>query len=90
MAQERDQQFHRVVLSERQTLTVTGVSEVVSLDETAVYMQTVQGGLTVHGQQLRLKNLTPDGGQLSLSGKIAALVYEEPGSKGGWFSRLLK
>ena len=88
MAQEQFQLPHRVTLSERQGLTVTGVSEVVSFDDTAVQLSTTQGSLWVHGQQLRLKNLTPEGGQLSVSGTVNALIYEENKPKGGWLRRL--
>ena len=80
---------HKVTLSDRKKLTVTGVSEVVSFDDTAVQMETAQGSLIVHGQQLRLKTLNPEGGQLEISGKVTALVYEEPRQKGGWLGRML-
>lgn len=80
---------HRVTLSDRKKLTVTGVSEVISFDDSAVHMETVQGSLMVHGQQLRLKTLNPEGGQLEISGNVVALVYEEPRQKSGWLGRIL-
>ena len=80
---------HKVTLSDRKKLTVTGVSEVVSFDDTAVQMETALGSLMVYGQQLRLKNLSPDAGQLELTGEIEAMVYEQPRRKGGWLSRIL-
>ena len=88
MAEAEFQLPHKVTLSERQTLTVTGVSEVVSFDDTTVQLNTVRGCLFVHGKQLRLKNLTPEGGQLAVSGTVPALVYEELRQKSGWLSRL--
>ena len=88
MAEAEFQLPHKLTLSERQTLTVTGVSEVVSFDDTAVQLNTVQGCLFVHGKQLRLKNLSPEGGQLTISGKVTALIYEELRQKGGLFGRL--
>lgn len=80
---------HKVTLSDREKLTVTGVSEVVSFDENMVHMETAQGSLLVHGRELRLKNLSPDHGQLELSGQVEALIYEEPKRKGGIFGRIL-
>ena len=53
---------HTLQLSERKQLTMTGVSEVVSFDETVVVLQTSLGTLVVQGEQLQLKNLSQDGG----------------------------
>lgn len=86
---EKNQIPHKVTLSDRKKLTVTGVDEVVSFDDTTVQMETSLGSLTVYGQQLRLKNLSPEAGQLELIGEVEAMVYEQPRRKGGWFSRIL-
>ena len=79
---------HRLTLNERHQLTMTGVTEVVSFDDTAVVLRTELGTLSVHGQQLQLKTLSVDGGQIAVEGSIAALIYEEPRSKGGLLGRL--
>ena len=86
MAQE--QINHDLNLQRRQKLTMTGVTEVISFDETAVVLQTGLGMLTVHGQGLQLKQLSVDGGQVSVDGSIHALIYEEP-RQGGWLRRLM-
>lgn len=88
MAQQELAPPHKLILSERQSLTVTGVSEVVSFEDTAVQLHTSQGCLWIHGQQLRLKNLSPEGGQLAISGTVSALIYEEIRPKGGLWRRL--
>ena len=74
---------HKLQLNERKKLTMTGVTEVVSFDETAVVLQTSLGLLIVQGQQLQLKNLSLQGGQVAVEGDINALSYEEP-RQGGW------
>ncbi|MBQ3504238.1 MAG: sporulation protein YabP [Oscillospiraceae bacterium] len=86
MAQE--QMYHDLNLQQRQKLTMTGVTEVISFDETAVVLQTGLGTLMVHGQGLQLKQLSTDGGQVSVDGSISAIVYEEP-RQGGWLRRLM-
>lgn len=89
MATEQLPLPHKVTLSDRKKLTVTGVSEVVSFEETAVQVETVQGSLMVHGSGLRLKNLSPEGGQLEITGTVEALVYEERRRRGGFFGRAM-
>lgn len=69
---------HKLQLNERESLTMTGVAEVVSFDENTVVLQTSLGLLVIQGQQLQLKNLTLEGGQVAVEGSIRALSYEEP------------
>ena len=79
-----DQFPHKLTLNERKNLTMTGVTEVLSFDETAVMMKTALGLLTVQGQDLKLKTLSLEGGQVAVDGYIAAMVYEEPREAGLW------
>lgn len=88
MAQERMEQPHKLTLDQRKCLLVSGVTEVISFDEDAVLLRTELGTLAVQGQQLQLKTLSVDGGQLVVEGTVSALSYEEPRQKGGWLSRL--
>ena len=79
-----DQFPHKLTLNERKHLTMTGVTEVVSFDETAVVLQTGLGLLRVQGQDLKLKTLSLEGGQVAVEGSISALVYEEPREGSLW------
>ena len=79
---------HQLSLSERKKLTMTGVTEVVSFDDTAVVLETSLGSLIVQGQGLQLKTLSVDGGQVAVEGNVSALLYEEP-RQSGWLRRLL-
>ena len=74
---------HKLTLNERNHLTMTGVAEVVSFDETTVVLRTSLGTLTVQGQELKLKTLSLDGGQVAVDGEVSALIYEEP-RLSGW------
>ena len=81
---------HKLTLNERKSLTMNGVSEVVGFDEDCVVLRTELGALVVHGQQLQLKTLSLEGGQVEVNGSIAALIYEEPKPQGTWLERLLR
>lgn len=90
MAEERLPLPHKLTLNERKSLTMTGVTEVVSFDDTAVILHTALGTLVVQGTDLQLKTLSLDGGQVAVDGKVSALLYEEPRPSGGWLQRLLR
>ena len=80
---------HKLTLSQREDLSLTGVTEVVSFDETAVILKTHLGTLSVLGETLVLKTLSVEGGQVAVSGHISSLIYEEPRPE-GFFRRLLR
>lgn len=79
---------HKLTLDQREKLTMTGVTEVVSFDENAVVLRTCLGTLEVQGQQLQLKTLSLDGGQVAVDGHISALYYEEPREHLSFWERL--
>ena len=80
-----EEQFpHKLILNERRQLTMSGVAEVISFEETAVVLRTSLGTLIVQGEGLKLKTLSPEGGQVIVDGQIFSLVYEEPRENRLW------
>ena len=75
---------HTLSLHSRSKLTMTGVTEVISFDESLVVLNTSLGMLTVQGQELKLKTLSLEGGQVAVDGHISGLIYEEPREGGLW------
>lgn len=79
---------HKLTLVERKSMTMTGVTEVVSFDENSVVLKTELGDLVIHGQGLQLKNLSLEGGQVAVEGTIFAFIYEQSRKSGGGLRRL--
>ena len=80
---------HRVELSGREHLTVSGVEDVERFDETGIVMFTAAGTLVVTGENLHIGKLSLDGGELHVDGRIDSVTYEDEGQRGGgFFSRL--
>lgn len=91
MAEERITLPHKLTVNERNQLTMTGVHEVLNFDEETVVVQTDLGKLMVQGRDLKLKTLSPDGGQVRIEGLIVALQYQQaPENRGGGLRRLLR
>lgn len=87
MAEQRMDLPHKLTLSERNRLSLTGVTEVVSFEEDGAVLKTALGTLIVQGRALQLKTLSLEGGQVEVTGTVSALIYEEP-RKGGGLRRL--
>ena len=80
---------HRLELTGREHLTVTGVEDVERFDETEIVMSTSAGMLVVAGEELHIGKLALDGGELHVDGRIDSVTYEEDvGGQGGFFRRL--
>lgn len=79
---------HKLILDGRESLTMTGVTEVIGFDDGSVVCKTHLGTLTVLGSGLTLKTLSVEDGNVAVSGHISSLVYEEPRPAGFW-QRLL-
>lgn len=88
MTEPKNQLPHRLVLNERTALTVTGVREVTGFDEETVVANTDLGTLVVHGNGLKLKTLSPEDGQVTVTGQVSALIYEDARPSRSFFQRL--
>ena len=85
-----DENTQKLTLVNREHLQLTGVTEVVSFDENTVVLCTCLGTLIVEGQNLQLKALSLEGGQVQVNGSIASLSYEETRPAGSWLSRFFQ
>jgi sporulation protein YabP len=80
---------HRLILEQRSKLTATGVTEVLRFDEEAVILRSGEEVLQILGQGLKLKQLAPDGGNVTIEGSIQALSYEQARPTGSWMRRFV-
>ena len=81
---------HALTLENRARLTVTGVTRLLSCDETGATLQTALGDLSIGGQGIQVSELSVRTGQVQISGKIEFLQYaENRQSGGGLLARLL-
>ena len=82
---------HSLALKDLRHLAVTGVTRVISCDETAAVLETPLGNLTIGGQELQVSELSVQSGQVQLSGKIEYMQYaENRQSGGGLLARLFR
>ena len=70
-----------LLLKNRSSLTLDGVSNVLSFDEDFLTLQIPDGRLSVEGQGLKIVSLCRDGGEIEISGRIDALYYSEKKEK---------
>ena len=81
-----------IILEDRHSLTVSGVSDVDSFDEQSIVIFTALGELCVRGSDLHINRLSLEIGEILVEGEIDSLVYSERETKqqGGFFSRVFR
>lgn len=89
MQENRTAVPHQLIMQDRKTLEMTGVSDLSNYDDNTLVVTTSMGELTLRGRGLNVRHLNLESGSLSVEGTIESLAYSEP-IKGGWLSRLLR
>lgn len=79
---------HKLVLDSRRKLSMTGVIEVESFDESVIQLTTTRGPVLIRGTGLHLQMLSLDGGQVAVDGTVDSISYEDEAPAGGFFARL--
>ena len=85
MEERTVQKNHKLVVNNRKTSLVTGVSDVLSFDLNEVLLETEQGMMMVKGTDLHVNRLSLEKGEVDLSGNIDSIAYSDvhaPGKQG--------
>ena len=65
----------RLMLIDRKSLEITGISSVDSYDSDRIELSTVVGGIAISGQDLAISDLNLEAGRIGISGMIMAMIY---------------
>lgn len=77
MNEDKIKMPHGLILKDRSQLTLSGVTDVDSFDESTIVAYTDYGELTVKGENLHISMLNIDTGDLSIDGRVSSLNYLE-------------
>lgn len=88
---EQTPKKHNLILENRKNLSLGGIDDVLGFNEETVTLSGSFGILVVRGENLHISKLSLETGEVTLDGKINALIYsEDRQEKSGVFSRLFK
>lgn len=82
---------HKIELSERERLKVSGVENIEGFSDTSVVLDTAMGRLLIKGEGLHINNLSLEDGNFSLDGRVNSMEYlKKNAKKGSFFENLFK
>jgi sporulation protein YabP len=90
MAGAADEKHHALNLRDRHLMELTGVTKVESFDEHEIAVMTQLGTLSVKGENLHIKHLDLENGDLQLDGSIVTLSYQQESRRKGRLGRLIR
>ena len=73
----RNPSRHAINLIRRESLSATGVLDVVSFDEEMIIAETELGMLIIKGINLHVNRLNLENGELAIDGEIGSITYED-------------
>lgn len=94
LAEERKKDTrHRMILEDRERMSITGVIDVLSFDEESIIAETEKGMLILRGNNMHVGKLNLDEGEVSVDGLIDTIEYSEGGiskGKNSFLNRIFK
>ena len=68
---------NNIVIENREKMTISGVTDVLSFDDQIIILETNLGLLTIKGENLKINKLNIDTADFSLNGKISGMSYSD-------------
>ena len=92
--EDRIMKNHKISLFNRGSGSISWVREVISFDLNEIILDTEQGLLMIHGEDLHVTRLTVEKGEVEIEGVVDSFVYSDSGpgkgEKGGIMRRLFR
>ena len=76
---KRSTSRHSLQIDRREKVNVSGMIDVISFDEESVIGETEMGIIIIRGGNLHVNKISLDSGELSVTGEIDSITYENPG-----------
>jgi len=74
---------HNIIMENRAKISISGVENAESYNESEVVLHTSKGILIIRGDSMSLSKLNLDSGEITVAGHICVLEYVEPRKSGG-------
>lgn len=68
---------HKVILNDRNGGVLNGIKDILAFDVSEILLETEQGMLMIKGNDLHVKRLTLEKGEIDISGRIDSLLYSD-------------
>lgn len=89
MEERQASRQHKIIMTNRGTCVLNGISDILSFDVNEILLETDMGMLMIRGADLHVNRLTLEKGEVDISGKIDSLQYSDMAKNGRQSESLL-
>ena len=82
MEEKNIKKDHNIIIENRKSMNVSGITDVDSFDEKVICLYTQLGELTIQGKELHIDSMSVETGNLTITGDIWAVIYGDRDRKG--------
>jgi len=75
-------QNQNIILENRKSLSISGITDVDSFDEREISLYTQLGELIIQGRELHIDSMSVETGDMTITGDIWAMIYGDKDKKG--------
>ena len=75
--ENKPKQPHNIILEDRKSLTISGITDVESFDEREICLYTQLGELMIKGRELHIDSMSVDSGDMTITGDIWSPIYSD-------------
>lgn len=68
---------NNIMIENREKMTISGVTDVLSFDDQVIIVETNLGLLTIKGENLKINKLNIDTSDFSLAGRVSGISYSD-------------
>lgn len=88
----KEEMSHKLVMTGREKIVVSGVEDVDSFDDDKVIAYTTEGVMTVKGAEFRINRLNVEAGELEIEGEIDSIEYADghKSDKGSFLGKIFR
>lgn len=77
MEERQASRQHKIILTNRGTCALNGITDILSFDVNEILLETDMGMLMIRGMDLHVNRLTLEKGEVDLSGKVDSIQYSD-------------
>jgi len=82
--------IHNVIMENREKISISGVKKTENFDDKIIVLDTQMGQMTIKGDNLHISKMDIDTGNLSVTGNIYGLIYNETNNSNSFIKRIFK
>ncbi len=84
--------IHKIIIEDREKITISGVSDVENFDEREITLYTVDGAIQLFGEDFKINKLNVETGDVEIEGYITEVKYTgvDKTDKGGFWGKIFR